>query len=115
MSDYTSLRAWQQAHALAHATFDLIEAHWSGPLGSTFEQLRRAALSVPLNIAEGHAMGPGGRCRYHLRIAYGSAVETEAVLRFLGERTIPTAPLLPMVAATRALTYRLWQRSRPEE
>ena len=35
-------------------------------------QMRRAAVSVPSNVAEGQATGPGGLYRRHVRIALGS-------------------------------------------
>jgi four helix bundle protein len=38
-------------------------------------QMRRAAVSVPSNVAEGQATGPGGRYRHHVRIALGSWAE----------------------------------------
>ena len=79
------------------------------------DQLRRAALSVQLNIAEGFASGRSPRCRQHLRIAYGSAVETTDVLDLLIElKPDAAATLQPLVALShraQALTLRLWQRS----
>ena len=38
-------------------------------------QIRRAAVSVPSNVAEGQANGFGRRYRYHVRIALGSWAE----------------------------------------
>jgi four helix bundle protein len=43
-------------------------------------QIRRAAVSIPSNIAEGQATGPGGRYRHHVRIALGSLAELETQL-----------------------------------
>ena len=45
-----------------------------------FSQLQRASLSVQLNIAEGYAFGETPTYTRHLRIAYGSAVETGELL-----------------------------------
>jgi four helix bundle protein len=38
-------------------------------------QMQRAAVSIPSNVAEGHATGPGKRHRNHIRIALGSFAE----------------------------------------
>ena len=50
------------------------------PQSERFElgaQIRRAATSIPSNIAEGHATGRTGRFLYHVRIAQGSLGELE--------------------------------------
>jgi four helix bundle protein len=37
-------------------------------------------VSIPANVAEGHAGGSAGRCIYHLRIALGSLGELQTEL-----------------------------------
>lgn len=105
--------AWKASDALALDVFLLAERHWRPGHAAIWDQLRRSALSVPLNIAEGHAHGPGKRCRSHFRIAYGSAVETHALIDFLLRLGIPLQSLTGRTGEVRALTYRLWQKSRP--
>ena len=77
---------------------DLVEqTYWitakfpSSELYGLTNQLRRAAVSVPSNIAEGQGRGIGGEFAHHIRIANGSRQEVEtqlllaARLRFLSE------------------------------
>ena len=45
-----------------------------------YRQLRRAAASIPLNLAEG-ASRQGKDRRHHFRVAHGSALEAGAALR----------------------------------
>jgi four helix bundle protein len=53
---------------------------WKPHAAALFSQLQRASLSVQLNIAEGYAFGESPTYTRHLRIAYGSAVETGELL-----------------------------------
>jgi four helix bundle protein len=46
-----------------------------------FWQIRRAVVSVEANIVEGYALGTVGLLLRHLRIAFGSAAESECLLR----------------------------------
>ena len=76
MQDFENLKVWQKAHALA------IDVHRiAGSIPRTdgmalTAQLRRSALSVPSNIAEGAGKGGDGEFRRYLQIAMGSASET---------------------------------------
>jgi four helix bundle protein len=81
-----------------------------GVQGDLAGQLRRAASSVPLNIAEGNRRG--GRDRmYHFRVAAGSCDETRAALRVavawgdVGARDV--APALALADRVLAMLYRL--------
>jgi four helix bundle protein len=73
------------AHELAlHAAKQVFElvAGVPSPYADLAAQARRAAASVPLNLAEG--AGRAGRDRtHHFRIAYGSLKETESAIRLL--------------------------------
>jgi four helix bundle protein len=83
MRSHRHLFVWQRANTQALQVHRFCDAAWRPARAAAIEQLRRASLSVMLNIAEGHAYGPGRRCKYHARVAYGSSVETTAVLEFL--------------------------------
>jgi len=61
-------------------TIELARHSWKPYASALFSQLQRASLSVQLNIAEGYAFGESPTYTRHLRIAYGSAVETGELL-----------------------------------
>ena len=79
---------------MARGVLDLSETHWRPALGAAWGQLQKSSLSVQLNIAEGYALGTTASFNKHLRIAYGSAVETGEVLDHLGERLKPPPAIL---------------------
>jgi four helix bundle protein len=55
MKPYERLKAWRQAHRLALAVYDVTDAFPKVEVFELTSQIRRAALSVPTNIAEGSA------------------------------------------------------------
>src|ERR671921_1929583 len=80
MRDHLSLEAWQEARLVVLGTIQLSRDSWKPYASALFSQLQRASLSVQLNIAEGYAFGDSPSFTRHLRIAYGSAVETGELL-----------------------------------
>jgi four helix bundle protein len=77
---YQDLIAWQRGMALASAVYRLPR---SWPREEAFGltcQIRRAAVSIPTNIAEGQARGTAAEFRRFLRIAIGSVAEVETQL-----------------------------------
>jgi four helix bundle protein len=77
---YRDLDAWQRALTLAVEAYRISERFPRQELFGLTNQLRRAAVSVPSNIAEGH--GRRSRQAYinHLNIALGSLAELETHL-----------------------------------
>jgi four helix bundle protein len=80
VTSYRDLKVWQQAMALAKAVYELTSVFPKAEIYALSSQLQRAAVSIPSNIAEGHArQSPGDFARY-LSIAMGSAAELETQL-----------------------------------
>jgi four helix bundle protein len=80
MQRFTELRVWQRSHASVLAIYR-ITAHFPPEerYGLT-SQLRRAALSVPTNIAEGSKRVSRQDYARFLNMAEGSLAETEYLL-----------------------------------
>jgi hypothetical protein len=58
MTGPEALEAWQVADHLARRLFKISTAAWQPWSGPAWDQARRAALSVSLNIVEGYAWRP---------------------------------------------------------
>ena len=83
---HRNLRVWQRGVALAEAVY---EATARFPQSETFgltSQMRRAAVSVPANIAEGHARGTAGEFARSLRTARGSLAELDTHIEIARRR-----------------------------
>jgi four helix bundle protein len=76
---YRDLRVWQQSMELVEATYRVTKSFPDTERYGLVNQLRRAAVSVASNIAEGHARSTGDYVR-HLFIASGSLAEIETQL-----------------------------------
>ena len=82
MMPYEKYDAWKVAHELALAVYRSTEGWPQRELYGLTAQTRRAALSVPTNIAEGSAkLGPRELRRF-LDIALGSLSEISYLLLF---------------------------------
>lgn len=76
MQDFHRLKVWQNAHALAIDVYRLCNEFPRRDSIALATQLRRAALSIPTNIAEGAGKLSNAEFRRFLEIALGSASET---------------------------------------
>ena len=86
MDSHRSLEAWKAARRLSLIVLETTDDHYHPKARFLFDQLRRAAISVELNIVEGYALKTAGLFRRHIRIALGSAAETECVLELVAHR-----------------------------
>ena len=75
MRDYTKIDAWRLADDLTVAVYECSRVIPKEELYGLTSQLRRAAYSVPANIAEGFGRyGKKDKIKFY-RYSYGSAVE----------------------------------------
>ncbi len=83
---YEKLLAWQVADEFAWEVYLLTDSFPKHELYGLTSQLRRAGLSVPLNIVEGHSRYNKNEFRNFLRIALGSLAESDYLLKFALKR-----------------------------
>lgn len=80
MQRFQNLQVWQRSHTLVLA-LDRLTAHFPPEERYRFTaQLRRAAVSVPANIAEGSKRRPAQDYARFLNLAEGSIAEVEHLL-----------------------------------
>ena len=77
---YKDLIVWQKSMALAEEIYKLSKAFPKEELYALTSQLRRAVVSVPSNIAEGHARQSTAEFKNFVSIAQGSLAEVETQL-----------------------------------
>lgn len=77
---FTELIVWQKAHAFVLAAYKLTETFPKSETYGLSSQLRRAAVSIPANIAEGYKKrGPADKARF-MNMAQGSLEEVHYYL-----------------------------------
>lgn len=74
---YKDLRVWHQAMALAERVYEATKCFPQDERFGLTSQMRRAAVSVPSNIAEGRGRGSDSELIRFCGIAYGSLMELE--------------------------------------
>lgn len=77
---YQDLIAWQKAKRLATEIYRATESFPKAEMYGLTSQLRRAAVSVPSNIAEGEGRLTKGEFCHFLGLARGSLLELETQL-----------------------------------
>src|SRR5438067_6739518 len=101
VQDFRKLAVWSKAHELVLAVY---EASASLPRDERYgltSQIRRAAGSIPANIAEGCGRGSNADLTRFLQMAMGSASELEYHLLLSRDlRLLTNATYAPLVAET---------------
>ena len=93
MGTHRNLMAWQEAMSLVRAVYSETSAYPGDERYGLVSQTRRAAVSVPTNIAEGAGRNSTRELVQYLGIASGSLAELETelelaiMLKYLPENT----------------------------
>ncbi len=111
MHDYKRLQLWQRSVDLVVCVYDLVK---SLPVEEKFvlgDQIRRAVISIPSNIAEGLGRDSTKETRHFLSISIGSLAEIETQLFIASKLGYLTeekfAILEEEISVIRKMLYRL--------
>ena len=80
VSNYQDLIVWQKSMELAKSAYAIVKYLPKEEIYALSDQIRRAVVSIPSNIAEECARESKTEMSYFLRIAKGSAAELETQL-----------------------------------
>lgn len=114
---YQRLAAWQRAMDPVEAVYGASRDWPRDEQYGLISQARRAAISIPSNLAEGH--GKSGRREYahHVSIAFGSLSELETQLLIANRlgylQSSDLEPLLSRIAEVRRIMRGLLRSLKP--
>lgn len=80
IESYRDLKVWQKSVNLVTEIYEITRSFSKEEIYTLASQLRRAAISVPSNIAEGWGRNSTKEYVHFLRIARGSLLELETQL-----------------------------------
>lgn len=85
MQDLRNVRVWQKSHSLTLRVYSATATFPQSEMFGLTGQMRRAAVSIPSNIAEGACRGGRKEFARYLNVAVGSAGELEYDLLLASE------------------------------
>ena len=77
VTSYKDLLVWQRRMDLVETVYRVTASFSTAEQWGLVSQMRRAAISVPSNIAEGYGRQATGEYRHHISIGRGSLLELE--------------------------------------
>jgi len=80
MGDFKKLRVWQKAKEIAVRIYQLVKTQSISKDFGYRDQIQRAAISIPANIAEGDELGTDKQSVRHFYIAKGSCAELQTLV-----------------------------------
>jgi len=79
---YKKLLVWQKADELAYQIYSESKKFPKDEIYGITSQLRRAAISIPVNVAEGMGRQNRNESKQFINFSLGSLAETEYLLEF---------------------------------
>ena len=109
MGDFKSLVVWQKSVSLVTEIYHLTENYPKNEIFGLTSQIRRASISIPSNISEGHSRRSSNDYIQFLKIARGSLAELETQilisknLNFISEKQYQARNFCAAVLAGRCI------------
>ena|ERR1039458_8163940 len=103
ISHFRDLRVWQRGMDVVEAVYRVSARFPKAEVFGLAAQIRRAAVSVPSNIAEGHARASTKDYLHHLSIAQASLAEVETQLEIAMRLSYISLPDLNQILDQAAL------------
>ena len=101
ISSYRDLQVWQKSMVLVKEVYQSTARFPKEELYALTNQIRRAAVSIPSNIAEGHARDSTKEFLHHLSFALGSLAELETQMILSKDlQYLPEERLFPLLQQT---------------
>lgn len=85
LKNYKELNVWQKSYTLCLMIYRITKEYPKEELYGLVSQLRRVAVSIPSNIAEGYGRKSTADYLRFLYIAYGSVCELETQIMISGD------------------------------
>ena len=84
VNSFRDLRVWQAGMELAESIYQLTATFPPQEMYGLTSQLRRAAVSIPSNIAEGHTRESTKEYLHHISVAQASLAEVQTQIELAG-------------------------------
>jgi len=111
---YQNLEVWQRSIELTVRVYGLCKLLPKEELYALSDQIKRAAVSVPSNIAEGAGRNSNKEFKYFLSVANGSAFELQTQLLLIGNLELTDnkklQPLIELCIEIQKMNYSLQKK-----
>jgi four helix bundle protein len=109
ISGFRDLRVWQVGMDLVEEVYRLTRLFPGEELYSLTSQMRRAVVSIPSNIAEGHAREHLKEYLHHISIAQGSLAELQTQVEIAARlKYVVQEQIDPMLSLAGSLSRQLY-------
>ena len=116
IKSYRDLDVWQRSRALVKHVYDLTRLFPREEMYGLTSQIRRASISVPSNIAEGHSRSGTKDYIHFLSISIGSLAELETQVLLAEDleyvKVLQTEEIIKEIITIQKMLYSLRMRLR---